>query len=303
MLNLLQLRVLVFTVRYGKLVSVAQALGISQPTVTFHLSKLEEEAGQPLFVSNTRKANRLTDFGRSLYRHAERMLALEDELNALVNGSQSLRFGRVRMGSTHTPATYFLPTVFSAFIGLHPEVDVTLDVLPSHLLIPKLLNYDLDFCCMNHFPVAHPDLTAEPILEDRLVMIVHPDHPAASVYPLTPEHFSEFPFIMHESGSVSRQIINDWCQEQRIQPNIRMEVSGTETMKELVKKNLGVAFISEMSCRSEIHHGWLAKRDIPQFTHRRQIFRVQRKDFQLTGVTRAFLAMLESVAREDGRKR
>lgn len=292
MLSLQQLRAFGLTVRYGKLTSVAQSMGISQPTVTFHLAKLEQELGMPLFISNARRAWHLTEFGQSLYQYAERMIALEDEILSLTTRTTQLQQGKIRMGSTHTPATYLFPKVFAAFKSRYPGIEISLDVAPAHVLLPKLINYNLDICFINHYPSSENDLAAQAVLEDDFVLIAHPDSPAAALHTLDPADFEDLHMIMHETSSMSRRVIDAWFQEHQIQPRILMDVSGTETMKQMVKQNLGVAIVSALSCQEEIATRTLISHKLPGFTARRTVYLTHRKDVQLTNAQEAFLHVL-----------
>lgn len=295
-INLLQLRAFVLAMRESKLSAVALRMGISQPTVSFHLARLEEAVGEPIFYGDVRKFNQLTPFGQNLHRYAERIIAAEDGIYGLVEDTRELKQGHIRMGSTHTPGTYLLPGVFSTFWEYYPDIDVSLDISPSHVLLPKLLNSIIDFCCINHFPSSHPQVTASPLFEDELVAIIHPDHAAAQKPEICIEDFERFKVIMHEPGSITRRVMDSWFEEHRIQPNLLMEVSSTETMIKLVKSKLGIAVVSALSCQHDVQQGVLAARSLAQLgcNHRRVIYLVQRKDAELSSASRALVRVLEA---------
>lgn len=298
LIRLQQLRALALTVRHGKLTSVAQHMGVSQPTVTFHLAKLEREVGVPIFVSSARKVWDLTEFGKVLYQYAERMIALEDEIVEMAKATTSFQRGKIRMGSTHTPATYLLPAVLSKFRLHYPNIDLSLDVSPAHLLLPKVLKYDLDFCLINHFPASNNELEGQFVVQDEFVLISHPMHQVSPMDDLEPADFRELELIMHESTSMSRRMIDAWFQNHQIQPHILMDVSGTETMKEMVKQNLGVAIVSAMSCREEFATGTLVRHSLPHFTGQRAVYLVYRKKDKFNHASDVFLQMLRQLARE-----
>jgi DNA-binding transcriptional LysR family regulator len=287
--TLLQLRAFVLSVREGKLSQAADHMGLTQPTVSFHLARLQEEVGQPLFFGDTRRADRLTPTGAALYRYAERMLALEDEVRALIADAGALRRGHVRLGSTHTPATYFLPAVLAGLWQEYPDLRVTLDVAPSHVLLPKLEAYDLDFCCVNHFPPWDSHLVVYPLFRDDLVVVAAPGHPAAARSALTVPALAAYPLIMHEPGSVSRQVADTLFDMHQVRPSILAEVSGTEAMKALVVQGLGVALVSRLACLQEAGAGTLAAIPLEgaQPRHERQICLVERADSERSGESAA----------------
>ena len=242
--------------------------------------------------SSDRNAWRLTEFGEALHAHAVRLLVLEDEIGALVRNSTALRRGPLRIGSTHTPATCVFPRVIARYRATYLEIELSLDVAPSHVLPPKLLAYELEFCCINRYPSAKPGVAARAVVHYELVLIAHPESPAARAPDLTPRDVGRFRIIMHETGSISRQVNDAWCQEHAIQPNVLMDVSGTETMKQMVRENLGAAMVSALSCRDEVASGSLAARSLPGLTTRRTIYLVHRRDVPLTRPAEAFVQIL-----------
>lgn len=298
--SLVQIRAFVLAVQTGKLTAAARLMGLSQPTVSFHLAHLEDSLGQPLFAGGGRRFNQLTPFGRDFYRYATQMVAVEDQLVSLSDESRHLKQGVVRVGSTYSPATYFLPAVFQRFWTGYPEVDVSLEVAPSHVLLPRLLNYAQDLCLINHFPSSTPQALAEPLFEDPLVAIVAPDHPLTMSREVSVEDFSRYKVIMHEPDSISRRSIDAWFQEWRVQPDVRIEVSSTETMKEMVRNNLGIAIVSELSCRRDVARGFLVSRPIPTLKQKdaRAIYLVRLTE-NPPPTAKAFIDVLKSMTENE----
>lgn len=276
-MNLQQLRVFVLAVRLKKLTLVARTLGVKQPTASFHMKRLEQEVGMRLFSANSRTSFELTDFGREFYRYAARIVATEDEVQRMLLDHQALRRGKLAIGSTYTPATYVFPRHIARIKQLYPNIDLELQVAGAHILLDRLKRYELDVCIISHY-IADPELRSTPIVDDNLVLIAHPEHAMASHDEAGLANVADWDYVMHEQGSVSRMMIDQWTMRHSLSLRIVLEVSATETMKELVKQRMGVAFISEISCREDVAAGSLVARPIPGFWFERKIYMVVRDE-------------------------
>lgn len=108
-MNLQQLKVFVLAVDLQKLYLVAEKLQITQPTVTFHLNKLQDDLGVSLFKTKSYHVIKLTEAGKDLYHYALQVNALSVEIHSLMDEHKGMKAGRLSIGSTHTPATYMIP--------------------------------------------------------------------------------------------------------------------------------------------------------------------------------------------------
>ncbi|TDF98684.1 LysR family transcriptional regulator [Paenibacillus piri] len=290
-MNLQQLRVFVLTVNYKKLTLVAEKLKISQPTVTFHLNKLQEQIGVPLFLSSSNRLIRLTDVGESFYHYAKQMIGMEDEMLNMVDEFRGLQRGRIAIGSTYTPATYILPQYLSLFMELHPHVTISLEVNIASRLLDMLNNFELDVAIMPHYRWEHEEgeYFITPLARDDLILILSPGHPLAGMREVGLDHLRKLAIIMHEKKSVSRELIDQWSEANRLQLQSVLEVSATETMKEMVKKQLGAAILSQKSCEREIGSGELIAFPLPSFPASRHIYMVRKKEKLPTPAIKAFL--------------
>ena len=100
-----------------------------------------------------------------------------------------------------------------------------------------------------------PEFIVQPLIHDDLVLIFAPDHPFASVRDLIPGDLVEHPFVSHEPGSISRQLIDRWADKQCIQLQISLEISGTEALKATVRHRLGYGMIAEGAIQEELAEG------------------------------------------------
>ncbi|MFD0681756.1 MULTISPECIES: LysR family transcriptional regulator [unclassified Paenibacillus] len=291
-MNLQQLKVFVLAVQLQKLYLVAEKLEITQPTVTFHLNKLQEDLGVALFHTKSFHLIKLTEAGKELYHYASQISAMSAEIATLMDGHRAMVKGHLSIGSTHTPATYMLPPLLGELKNKYPRLAILLDVKPAPYIVEKIKRYELDLGIISQTSINDPDLVYEPLVQDDLVVIFHPQHPLAQEQELTPQILSSYPFISHEAGSISRKLIDSWAEQQSISLDISMEVSGSEAMKAAVYHHIGYAMVSKASVESDWKEGKLAVRSIPSWTPERYIYAIRHKNKLVTPAISMFWTML-----------
>lgn len=290
-MNVHQLRVFVLTVQEKKLAVVADTLGVSQPTVSFHLKKLQDDLGMPLFVSGTHRL--LTEAGKVFYHYARQMIGMEEHLAKTMQEWRDVRAGHLSLGATYTPATYMLPAHLAAFKRAHPDLTIKFEVNNENVLIGMIHDFELDLAILSNMPEDAEGLILKPIDRDEMILVVSPRMDGwKGKERLELADIPVLPLIMHEERSMSRKIIEEWASRNRIPLLISMVVSATETMKELVKQGVGGAILSERSCRREVQSGELLGYPVPAFAVQRQCYLAYRKDKLMTPAMNRFIAML-----------
>lgn len=293
-MNLQQLKAFVLTVELQKLYLVAEKLQVTQPTVTFHLNKLQEELGVALFHTRSYHVIKLTEAGKAFYHYASQISDLSAEAVTLMEAHRGTAGGRLAIGSTHTPATYMLPPLLSRLKEEIPRLTIFLDVRPATVILEKLKRYELDIGIISQTAIDDPEWIVHPLVRDDLVLIFAPGHPLASVDgELTPEMLARYPFVSHEEGSISRNLIDRWAEAGGIALNVTMEVSGSEALKAAVRHGIGFGMIAEASIRSELAEGKLRACPIPRLTPKRSIYAVRHRNKWISPALRAFWVMLE----------
>ncbi|AHK42404.1 MULTISPECIES: LysR substrate-binding domain-containing protein [unclassified Ensifer] len=131
MLDLVQLRSFVALEQMGSFTLAAERLALGQSTVSQHIQRLEASLGRKLVARDTHRVSLTTD-GQALLAHARSMLAIDDEVKALLAES-SLR-GRLRLGMSEDFVTSRLPGVLEDFVRAHPSVELELTVALSGVL-------------------------------------------------------------------------------------------------------------------------------------------------------------------------
>lgn len=294
-MNLQQLKVFVLTVQLQKLYLVAERLGITQPTVTFHLNKLQQELGVSLFQSKSYHVLKLSEAGEDLYHYAKHIAVMADEIDVLMDEHRQNKRARLLIGSTHTPATYMLPKYIAELKQQHPKLAMMLEVKPAPFIVDKIKQYELDIGIISETAINDEELVSLPLTKDDLVVVFYPEHPFASLTEAQwkPACLSEVPIVSHESGSISRQLIDQWCERHQVKLDIAIEVSGSEALKSAIQQRLGYGILSETAIKGDVQQGTLMMRPIPEWSSERHIFAIRHKKRLVTPAMRLFWERLQ----------
>src|ERR687896_2136736 len=113
----------------------AERLGVTQPAVSLQVRALEERLGQRLLDRSGRRVEP-TEAGRRLYRSAQRMLSLEEQLlEAVASGSEGELTGTLQIGASTGPAAIVVPLLLCEFQRENPSIKVALTVADTHAVI------------------------------------------------------------------------------------------------------------------------------------------------------------------------
>lgn len=273
----MKLRIVELIDQHHNMTSVAELLGIKQPTVTFHMKSLEEEMGVKLFEARNGKTF-LTDAGQALLHYAVKINALAGESRRVVREYDSLYRGTLHIGASYVPATYLLPRILNDFAAEFPGIRISLSVKPAFVIREMLARHQIDLGIISSEPFTGGNLLAEPLCTDDLVLVCAAAHPLAQVEGLKPEQIVHTPFVLHGTDSSTRKLTDQWIERHDLRLRSTMELDSLEAIKQLVLLGRHVAFLSRMAVRWEQEQGWLQMLPIPGHQATRYIYSVHNHD-------------------------
>jgi DNA-binding transcriptional LysR family regulator len=150
----------------GSFTGAAQRLGLSQPTVSQHIRKLEEAVGRPLVLRDTREV-RLTDSGDALAGFARTILAAHASAERYFAAPATR--GRLRFGAADDLAITQLPRILRHFRQQNPQITLELTVGQSGVLVRRLASGQLDLVFVKEPSDAAAEGTL--VLRDRFVWV------------------------------------------------------------------------------------------------------------------------------------
>jgi DNA-binding transcriptional LysR family regulator len=286
-------------VRLGTVSRAAEALYVSQPTLTARLQNLEAELGEPLFA-RTARGLRLTDAGRAFLPHAERALRSLREGEAAVTQLQRGDAGSLVVGAAPAVSTYVLPRLLRSFLVIAPGVRLAVRTGHSEEVLAMVLADDVHVGLVR--ALRHPEVESIPVYEDHLVLVVPPDHRFTGGTGIRIQDLDTEPLILFDRTSSYHELTNALFREAGVLPSTVMELDNIEAAKQMVAAGLGVALLPHIAVTAEVAAGTLAEVRVAGASPvRRQIVAIRRRDAIAAAVARRFLEMVErSAADPDG---
>ena len=268
----------------------AEHLGVTQPAVSLHIRSLENRLGQRLLDRSGRRVEP-TEAGRRLYRSAQRLLALEEQLleDVAGNGDGELG-GRLEIGCSTGPGATVLPLLLCQFQEAHPRVAISLSVNDTQHVIDLVADRALELGVVGA-ATRHRGVTFEPFFRDEVALAVPPDHRFAGRTVTLDELRTEKVILMQEGAGV-RQMIEDELRKAGLRVrdlNVRLELGLQESVKAAVAAGHGVTFISRSAIEPELAAGTLAAARVKGLDPSREISLVRSTGRTPSRVAEAFV--------------
>ncbi|OOC59497.1 LysR family transcriptional regulator [Paenibacillus ihbetae] len=273
----MKLQIVELIARHHHMTTVAEVLGIKQPTVTFHMKSLEEEMQVKLFESRNGKTF-LTEAGEALLHYAVKMNALAKESRRVVKEYDSMYRGTLHIGASYVPATYLLPTILSTFSREFPGIRISLSVKPSPVIRDMLTRHQIDLGIISSEPFSGQSLLSETLCSDDLVLVCAAEHPLTRSDTPDPEQIARTPFALHGTESSTRQLTDQWVNRHGLRLRSTVEMDSLEAIKQLVLLGDHISFMSRMAVWREQEQGWLQILPIPGHQAFRHMYSVHNAD-------------------------
>jgi DNA-binding transcriptional LysR family regulator len=238
----------------------AEALFMTQPAVTFQIKQLEEHFNTRLFERGHGRIS-LTPAGQVVLEYAERILALSAELDTRLKEMTGEVGGPLLVGASTTIAESLLPQIFGEFKSKFPRVLPRLVVANSETVQNRVAEHTLDIGFIEA-PSHLPNVVTDACCEDELQAVCAPSHPLARLKSAAPKQLAQYPFISRESGSGTREVIDDYFRKAGVAPdalNVVMELGSPEALKGLVATGLGFTIMSRFAVAKETRLGNLVR--------------------------------------------
>jgi len=251
-MDLRQLTALTAVAEGGSISAAARALHTVQSNISTHLARLERELGVTLF---DRTGGYLTEEGQAVVRRARRVQAELEALDADVAALRDEVTGKVRLGCIGTSARWLVPLVLEAVTAKHPKVHVVVVDATTTSLVPRLLSDELDLAVVN-LPVAHADLSTEPLFEEDRILVAPLGHPLADRERVTFADLAEHELLLEPSGTAFRDELDREVGAAGIELRPKAEVDGLRLIATLAFQGFGAAIVPATAAPHWLEGSW-----------------------------------------------
>jgi DNA-binding transcriptional LysR family regulator len=276
----------------------AQALSLTQPAVSHHIASLEEELGVKLFQ---RGKNRLlvTPEGEIVLKYARRARSLyEKMLGELSDEAKDMT--KVRIGITHTSESNIITEVLGKYAseeGTHRSITILADTINN--LYDMLSDYRIDLAIVEGRP-RDPGISALLLDTDYLVCVLSNNHPLAKRSMLTLSDIRRENLILRLPDSGTRNLFVSAIEQMNMTIGdfqVILEVDNIATIKDLVRKDMGISILAKSACVDEVKKGKITVLPIENLSMIREINILYHSDFSHRDMLRELVQIYRDTAR------
>ncbi|WP_400163578.1 LysR family transcriptional regulator [Brevibacillus sp. TJ4] len=258
-MNIANLEAFVYVVHFHSFHKAAEALFLSQPSITARIQSLERELDTKLFERDGR-GFALTENGKQFLPYAQQVLQTykrgQQQLKKMITRDDELRIGCTVSASSYL-VPEILPMVAETFPGLHVKIVTS----SSEAIIEKVLDKEIDIGFIRN--LYHPAIHSVKFLEDPIRLFVYEGHPLAQSGEIEIEAVRDEPFVFFECGSFDWMRIHLLFESLDHPPNIAYQVDNLETAKKLLLNKMAIAFLPSFCVREETLQGRLLPLRVP----------------------------------------
>lgn len=289
-MDLHQIEIFCSIVKYRSFSRAAEALFLTQPTLSGHMKNLEAELGVKL-LDRLGKRALSTEAGDILYRHGTRLLEERDRAKQEIEKLTGRISGVLTIGGSTIPGAYLLPPLISAFRKKNPAISVQMSIDDTARITEAVLDGSLCIGVVGA-RLSEPQLEVHPFETDELVVAVPRRHRWAGKRVITLDELKAEPFILREQGSGTRRIMEDRLEKVGFSIadlDIAAIVGSSDAVRQSVKAGLGISILSNRALRDDIEAARLAAVRISGIRMERHFYVILLKGKTRSPLSKAFL--------------
>ena len=292
-ISLRQLEIFAAIADRGTTTAAGAAVALSQSAVSGALSELENLLDEKLF-DRIGKRLLLNDAGRALLPRARALLdgasSLEATFGVGRSGAKASLPIRLRIGASTTIGNYLLPDLVAGFCGDDGTAHVDVRIGNTREVAAAVSRMDVDLGLIEG-PCHERDLVVRPWIEDELVVVcaaLHPLAGSAGRIPLT--RLRDVPWLLRESGSGTREAVEQILLPQLLQVRGGMDFGSTEAIKQATAAGLGVTCLSRCAVQDLLDLGRIVVLDTTLRGLRRRFHLVRHRQKHVSSAMAGFVA-------------
>lgn len=275
----------------------AEKLSLTQPAVSNHISQLEKELGVRLFLRGKGEF-RPTPEGEIVIEYAKRMKALYTKMMYEITDRET-HMTKIRVGITHTSESNLITETLAKYGSQNRHVSITIITDTIKNLYTMLENYELDLAVVEGRPNS-PNLSCLMLDTDYLVCVLSNNNPLSKKSMVTLSELKKEQMILRLPSSATRALFEATLMsigESIGNFNIAIEVDNIATIKDLIRKDLGISILPKSACMDELNKGKIAALPIENLSMLREMNLVYHRDFSKPDILRDMIHLYHDTAK------
>jgi len=265
-------------------VRAAEMCGVTQPTLSAMIQKLEDEMDCKIF-DRSRQPIVPTEIGKKIIKQAQVIVYQANQLKESVQNEKVLLKGTLHLAIIPTIAPYLLPQFIASFRNLYPDIVLKVSELHTDTIIEKLRIAEIDMAILST-PLEDPKILEVPLYYEKFVAYISPMEP---IYERTELSATDMPldklWVLEEGHCLRNQVFN-FCHE-KPNHNSTYEAGSIDTLVKIVDINGGYTIIPELHFELLSEKQKLNLRNIVHPEATREISIVIRHDYVREGILNA----------------
>jgi DNA-binding transcriptional LysR family regulator len=255
-MNFIHLKAFYNVAKYKSFTLAACKLNVSQSTLSLQVQDLERQYDIPL-LKRTKKTVELTDEGKIVFSYAKRIFSLAHEMEETIEDLDRTQSGKLKIGSTPLLARYMLPNIILALKKSNPELRIQLDTGLSGEILNKVIDFEYHVGLIGR--VSYPGNVIYRQISKQKLHLITVDSIDDQ---LCLKDLSNYPLILREEGSATREYIINEFAKRNIPLNNYIESQNPDAIKRMVHFGMGGAFFPSYSIEEDVQEGRFRKIEI-----------------------------------------
>lgn len=275
-----KLYTLLAVVELGSYTRAAEQLSLTQPAVTQHIKQLEKELSVKI-LNRVGSSIKPTNAGDFVILYARRSIALYERMRKSIT-DEKRQIRRLTVGITHTAESNAVAEVLGKYSSENPGTSITIISDSINNLYDMLNSFEIDLAVVEG-KVQDKTINSLLLDTDSLVLVVSNNHPLAKKSMVTINELKKEPFILRRPSSGTRNLFVAHLESNNLSLddfNIILEVDNIATIKDLIRRDIGVSVLSRSVCLDELKKGKIAVLPIENLSMIREINILYHNDFK-----------------------
>ncbi len=275
-----KLYTLLAVVEFNSYTRAAEHLSLTQPAVTQHIKQLEKELSVKIF-NRVGRDIKPTNEGNIVIQYARRSIALYKRMQQNILDAQ-LHKSSLTVGVTHTAESNAVAEVLAKYSAKNPGTSITIITDTINNLYNMLKNYEVDLAVVEG-NIEDDSINSILLDTDSLMLVVSNNHPLAKKSMVTINELKKQPLILRRPSSGTMNLFISHLESRNISLddfNIILEVDNIATIKDLIRRDIGVSILAKSACMDEVKKGKITVLPIENLSMTREINILYPNDFK-----------------------